>query len=135
RQCATLTNQCTIDADREPRLARSLVDAARRADAERIFVDLSVAIVVDAVADLGARPDEALADVRAASLQALLALAVRAVIEVPRYAVRHASGGRDAVIRDAVAVVVDAVAGLGLRAVRAAVVPAARDARANRNVL
>ncbi len=126
---AALADDGAVHASRHSGGARRRIEAAGLADAEGRLVHLTVAVVVDPVADLGARTDEADA-LTAALLRALFALAVHAVIEVGGLTRGHTQDGRDAVVDDAVAVVVDAVADLGLRAVRARAEAAAREARA-----
>src|SRR5262249_23712821 len=109
--------------------ARRLVDAAGLADLRHVVVDQAVAVVVDGVADLGARTDEPDA-LAAACLRALLALAPAALDEARRPTPRPAPRPRAATAPDAVAVVVDAVADLGLRIVAARLEATARDAGA-----
>src|SRR5262249_31941442 len=83
-----------------------------------------------AVTDFRRRADPA--DARAvASLRALFALAGPAVHEPRGRARRHARDGRNAVVDDPVAVVVEAVARLWLRIVRARVEASAADATAD----
>src|SRR5581483_1433919 len=113
------------------------VAGARLAVAGDVVVDRSVAVVVDAVAGLGCLGDAADADLGAADARERAELAARAgagvgaVGVVARRAARHVDPRIGHVVVDrAVAVVVGAVAGLGLRADRARAHAEARGARA-----
>src|SRR5262249_9005687 len=130
-----LAHERAVDARGDARHARRLVEAAGLARAGDVLVDHAIAVVVDGVADLGGRADPPVADghaVHAGGL-ALLARAVRPVVEAGRRAHRHAVDGGDAVVDDAVAVVVDVVAHLGQRVIAADAEAAAGRAGAGRD--
>src|SRR5262249_32900852 len=112
---AVLTLECARPADAD-------VGAAGAAQARHGVVDLAVAVVVEAVALLGARPDCAVAHRRAADAAQDARRADAAAGVLRKVAGRTIRGARlierraQVVIDDAVAIVIGAVAGLGLLA-------------------
>jgi hypothetical protein len=131
-----LTNQRSTYALQRSWCARRCRGSARRADAANAFIDLTIAIIVDAVANLAGRPNKSDARHASTSLRALTTLARRVVLQTARSACRNTRRRRNVVINDAVAVVVDAVTQFRLRIVDARLEAAThRDATANRNRL
>lgn len=130
---STLTNQGPTDALQGSRRARRGRRSAGRTYAHHAFVNLTVAIVVDAVTHFRRWPDVTKAQGAAASLRALSTLAWRPVDLTSGGACWHAGRRRNAVIGNAITVVVDHVADFRLRIGHARLQTTTGYTRAHRN--
>lgn len=127
RAYATLTNQRAIDTRRRSRGTLTRGRTTLLPDARHAFIDLSVAIIVDSIANFGARSNEPDALHRSTRLRTLPTLTRRPVHKPARRSHRDTCRRRNAFVRLAVAIVIDVVTYFRLRIVRTSSVRIARN--------